>query len=104
MTVSLSYSQRTTSICCGAWRRRFAQSIRCLKWALKRDRRVAGSFEGARRAALLYSLVQSCKLIDIPPFDYLTDVLIRIATHPQRLIGQLTPKGWANVFRRQAAE
>lgn len=27
----------------------------------------AGSFEGARRAALLYSLVQSCKLIDVPP-------------------------------------
>src|SRR4029450_6344425 len=26
----------------------------------------AGSFEGARRAALLYSLVQSCALIDLP--------------------------------------
>lgn len=63
----------------------------------------AGSFEGARRAALLYSLVQSCKLIDIPPFDYLKDVLLRVATHPQRLIGQLTPKGWASTFRRQAA-
>ena len=62
----------------------------------------AGSFEGARRAALLYSLVQSCKLMDIPPFDYLKDVLLRIATHPQRLIGQLTPKGWADTFRRRA--
>ena len=27
----------------------------------------------------------------------------RVATHPQRLIGQLTPKGWASTFRRQAA-
>ena len=63
----------------------------------------AGSFEGARRAALLYSLVQSCKLVDVSPFDYLKDVLLRIATHPQRLIGQLTPKGWADTFRRQAA-
>jgi transposase len=62
----------------------------------------AGSFEGARRAALLYSLVQSCKLMDIPPFDYLKDVLLRIATHPHRLIGQLTPKGWADTFRRRA--
>jgi hypothetical protein len=61
----------------------------------------AGSFEGARRAALLYSLVQSCKLVDVSPFDYLKDVLLRIATHPQRLIGQLTPKGWADTFRRQ---
>jgi transposase IS66-like protein len=60
----------------------------------------AGRFEGARRAALLYSLVQSCKLVDVPPFDYLKDVLKRIATHPQRLIGQLTPKAWAETFHR----
>jgi transposase len=58
----------------------------------------AGSFEGARRAALLYSLVQSCKLIDVPPFDYLKDVLLRIATHPHHLIGQLTPRGWRDTF------
>ena len=63
----------------------------------------AGSFEGARRAALCYSLVQSCKLINVPPFDYLKDVLMRVATHPQRLIGQLTPKGWLDTFGRQAA-
>jgi transposase len=63
----------------------------------------AGSLEGARRAALLYSLVQSCKLVDVPPFEYLKDVLVRLATHPQRLIGQLTPKGWAEAFGRQAA-
>jgi hypothetical protein len=42
----------------------------------------AGSFERARRAALLYSFVQSCKLMDIPPFDYLKDVLPLAATHP----------------------
>jgi transposase len=63
----------------------------------------AGSFEGARRAALLYSLVQSCKLIDVPPEAYLKDVLLRVATHPQRLIGQLTPKDWSTSFRQQAA-
>jgi transposase len=59
----------------------------------------AGSMEGARRAALLYSLVQSCKLIDVAPFAYLKDVLIRLATHPHRHIDQLTPKGWAKTFR-----
>lgn len=58
----------------------------------------AGSFEGACRAALLYSLVQSCKLIDVPPFEYLKDVLRRLATHPHRLIDQLTPRGWAKTF------
>jgi hypothetical protein len=63
----------------------------------------AGSFEGAKRAALLYSLVQSCTLIDVSPFDYLKDVLIRVATHPQRLIGQLTPTGWAATFGQRIA-
>jgi len=58
----------------------------------------AGSFEGARRAAVLYSLVQSCKLIAVPPFDYLKDVLRRLPSHPQRLIDQLTPRGWATTF------
>jgi transposase len=62
----------------------------------------AGSFEGGRRAALLYSLVQSCKLIDLPPLDYLKDVLLRVAVHPHHRIAQLTPRGWRETFRTQA--
>jgi transposase len=61
----------------------------------------AGSFEGARRAALLYSLVQSCKLVDLAPLAYLKDVLLRIATHPHRNIDQLTPKRWSETFGSQ---
>lgn len=63
----------------------------------------AGSFEGAKRAALLYSLVQSCALNDVPPFDYLKDVLLRVATHPHRLISELTPRGWAATVGHRAA-
>jgi len=69
---------------------------------IERASAFAGSFEGARRAAVLYSLVQSCKLIDVPPFDYLKDVPIGVATHPQRLIAQLTPRAWLDTFRPQA--
>lgn len=58
----------------------------------------AGSLEGAHRAALLYSLIQSCRLAGVPPFPYLRDVLLRVATHPQHLIHQLTPRGWAVAF------
>ena len=47
--------------------------------------------------------MQSCKLIDVAPDAYLKDVLLRVATHPQRLIEQLTPNGWSTSFRRQAA-
>src|SRR4029078_6994174 len=39
------------------------------------------------RAALLYSLVESCALAGVPPFDYLKDVLLRVAAPPQRRIG-----------------
>lgn len=59
----------------------------------------AGSFDGARRAALLYSLVQSCTLVSVSPFDYLKDVLVRVATHPHQRLDQLTPRGWAATFR-----
>ena len=58
----------------------------------------AGSLEGAHRAALLYSLVQSCRLVGVAPFPYLRDVLLRVATHPQSQIARLTPKGWATHF------
>ena len=58
----------------------------------------AGSLDGAHRAALLYTLVQSCKLVRVSPFAYLKDVLLRLATHPHRLIDQLTPKRWAPTF------
>ena len=63
----------------------------------------AGSMAGAHRAALLYSLIQSCKLVDVPPFAYLKDVLRRLATHPHRLIADLTPKGWAQAGVRRIA-
>lgn len=45
----------------------------------------------------------SCALAGVSPFEYLKDVLLRVATHPQRLIGQLTPTGWSATFCRQAA-
>lgn len=62
----------------------------------------AGSFDGATRAALLYSLVQSCTLIDVSPFDYLKDVLLRVTTHSQCRIGDLTPRGWVATFGQRA--
>jgi transposase len=58
----------------------------------------AGSMNGAHRAATLYSLIQSCRLAGVDPFVYLRDVLLRVATHPQSRIGELTPKTWAASF------
>ncbi|MBK6940449.1 MAG: transposase domain-containing protein [Planctomycetes bacterium] len=52
------------------------------------------SIRGGKNAAIFYSVIGTCKLLGIPPFEYLRDVLSRISTHPHRLIHELTPAGW----------
>jgi transposase len=54
----------------------------------------AGSEAGARRAAIIYSLVASCKLSEIDPFAYFRDVLERVSTHPADKTDDLLPSNW----------
>ena len=54
----------------------------------------AGSEAGAWRAAIIYSLVASCKLNDHDPFAYFRDVLERVSTHPAERIDELLPSNW----------
>lgn len=54
----------------------------------------AGSEAGARRAAIIYSLVASCKLCQTDPFAYFADVLSRVSTHPADKIDELLPPAW----------
>lgn len=51
----------------------------------------AGSDSGGRRAAAIYSLVETAKLNALDPEKYLRDVLARIADHPINKIEQLLP-------------
>jgi transposase len=53
-----------------------------------------GADSGGHRAAIVYSLVASCKLCKKDPFAYLRDVLKRINTHPASQILELTPPNW----------
>jgi len=53
-----------------------------------------GSHEAAKRTALLYSLLVTCKLNDVNPYDWLKNVLIRIAEHPISRIAELLPHNW----------
>lgn len=55
----------------------------------------AGSAKGGHAAAVLYSLVGTCKVLDINPQDYLEDVLTRVATTSASDAGMLTPWAWA---------
>jgi len=54
----------------------------------------AGSDNGGKRAAIIYSLTASCKLCGIDPFAYLRDVLGRVSTHPASRISELIPANW----------
>ena len=55
----------------------------------------AGSHDAAHRAAVLYSLLRTCALHDVPQLPYLTDVLRRLAAgwEPDRL-DELLPDRW----------
>ena len=54
----------------------------------------AGSDAGGRRAAAIYSLIESAKLNRLNPQHYLADLLVRIADHPARRIAKLPPWIW----------
>jgi hypothetical protein len=61
----------------------------------------AGSLEGGKRGAVLFSLIVTCRRLGIDPAQYLSDVIARVATHPASRIGELTPRGWKEL--REAA-
>jgi transposase len=54
----------------------------------------AGSDRGGRRAAMIYSLITTCKMNDVDPQAWLADVLARIADHPAHRIDELLPWNW----------
>jgi transposase len=54
----------------------------------------AGSHAGAKRAAIVYSLLGSCKLQNINPYDYLIDILQRLPLQPVNRLQELLPPFW----------
>jgi len=63
----------------------------------------AGSVEGGKRGAVLFSLIVTCKRLGINPAEYLVDVITRVATHPNARIGELTPRGWKELHEKTAS-
>jgi transposase len=54
----------------------------------------AGSHDGARRAAMLYSFLGTCKINNVNPFEWLTDILRRIPSHSVNKLQELLPNNW----------
>lgn len=52
----------------------------------------AGSHNGAKRAAMLYSFLGTCKINDINPFEWLRNTLEIIPKHPVNKIYELIPR------------
>jgi hypothetical protein len=57
----------------------------------------AGSHEAARRAAVIYSLVATCKKHEVNPYEWMSDVLRRIPTHPHKRVHELLPHRWKGI-------
>jgi transposase len=62
----------------------------------------AGSDDGARRFAILHTLIVNCDLVGAPPFEYLRDIFRRLADDwPMARIRELLPATWLAGQRRQ---
>ena len=48
-----------------------------------------------------YSVIETCRENDVNPVTYLTDVLARIPTHPNKRIEELLPHNWKKLREQQ---
>lgn len=53
---------------------------------------------GARHIAMMQSLLTTCRLQGVDPYDYLVDVLQRISQHPASRVEELTPRRWKELY------
>ena len=53
-----------------------------------------GSNQGGRTAAVLFSMIASCKLNDVEPWSWMRDVLRRLPDIPMRRMAELLPDRW----------
>lgn len=63
----------------------------------RRNYLFAGSHDGAQRAAIFYSLFACCKLNDVDPVEWLTDVMARLPEHPVNRVEELLPHLWSKL-------
>ncbi len=60
----------------------------------RRNWTFAGSDAGGRRAAAIYTLIETCKLNQVDPQAWLADVLARLPDYPAKRIADLLPWNW----------
>lgn len=53
---------------------------------------------GAEHVGIVQSLLVTCRLHNIDPYDYFVDVLQRVKDHPPLQMDELTPRRWKELF------
>ncbi len=53
---------------------------------------------GAEQVGVIQSLLVTCRLHGVNPYEYLIDVLQRVGTHPASRVDELTPRMWKERF------
>jgi transposase len=61
----------------------------------RKNRLFMGSHEGGKSAAVVMSLVQTCRAQGINPRKYLEDVLRHLMSYPASKISELLHEAWA---------
>lgn len=54
---------------------------------------------GAEHVGIIQSLMTTCRLHSVNPYDYLVDVLQRVGQHPASDVESLTPRLWKKKFK-----
>ena len=53
---------------------------------------------GAEHVGIIQSLLVTCRLYNVDPYQYLVDVLQRGSRHPASKVEELTPRVWKEKF------
>jgi len=61
----------------------------------------AGSRRGAERLAMIYSLIGTCIMNNVNPYEWLKDVIEKIIDHPVNKVSDLLPHNWKLTTAKQ---
>lgn len=75
------------------------RALRCIAIGRK-NWTFLGSDRGGERAAVIYTLIASCRRHGVEPWAYLRDLIERVSVHPASRIDELFPDRWEKLRRQ----
>ena len=63
-----------------------------------------GSEEAGQRSAVVYTLIENCRMHGVEPYAYLKDVLERLPNCTNQNVDQLTPLNWKQARESSAKQ